>query len=204
MPKPFTPEEKDIINKSLIEKGTKIFGKYGLKKTNVEDLTKAVGIAKGSFYNFYKSKEDLFVEVIKQSQYKLIKEMQDIISKMKQSPKETFKEFLRFHFRAPKEHPIINQITDKAIRDHLTRKLYDKSELKQMMQTYEYIPQFIKTWQKKGWIIKKDAKILAGMLKSLFTIGMDEETIVYIGKENYPEILENLIEVMADYMITSE
>jgi len=204
MPKPFTPEEKEIIINSLIEKGTEIFGKYGLKKTNIEDLTKAVGIAKGSFYNFYKSKEELFIEVLKHSQHKLIKEMQDIISKMKQSPKETFKEFLRFHFQAPKKHPIINQITDKATRDYLIRKLHYNSDLKQMLQSYEYIPQFIKTWQKKGWIIKKDSKILAGMLKSLFTIGLDEETILYIGKENYPEILENLIEVMADYMITSE
>ncbi|NVM18545.1 MAG: TetR/AcrR family transcriptional regulator [Candidatus Lokiarchaeota archaeon] len=204
MPKSFTPEEKEIIINSLIGKGTELFGTYGLKKTNIEDLTKAVGIAKGSFYKFYKSKEELFFEVLKHSQDKLIKEMQDIISKMKESPKETFKEFLRFHFRAPKEHPIINQIADKVTRDHLIRKLHDKSDLKQMLQTYEYIPQFIKTWQKKGWIIKKDPKILAGMLKSLFTIGIDEETIVYIGKENYPEILENLIEVMADYMIILE
>lgn len=204
MPKRFTQEEKEIIINSLIEKGTELFRTYGLKKTNVEDLTKAVGIAKGSFYNFYKSKEELFIEVLKRSQDKLIKEMQDIISKMKESPKETFKEFLRFHFRAPKEHPIINQIADKATRTYLIRKLHDSSELKQMVQSYEYIPQFIKTWQKKGWIIKKDPKILAGMLKSLFTIGIDEETIVYIGKENYPEILENLIEVMADYMIISE
>ena len=36
----------------------------GMKKTSVEQLTKAVGIAKGSFYKFYESKEMLFFAVL--------------------------------------------------------------------------------------------------------------------------------------------
>ena len=35
-----------------------------LKKTSVDQLTKAVGIAKGSFYKFYESKEILFFAVL--------------------------------------------------------------------------------------------------------------------------------------------
>ena len=35
-----------------------------MKKTSVEQLTKAVGIAKGSFYKFYESKEMLFFAVL--------------------------------------------------------------------------------------------------------------------------------------------
>ena len=35
-----------------------------MKKTSVEQLTKAVGIAKGSFYKFYESKEMLFFTVL--------------------------------------------------------------------------------------------------------------------------------------------
>ena len=36
----------------------------GMKKTSVDQLTKAVGIAKGSFYKFYESKEMLFFAVL--------------------------------------------------------------------------------------------------------------------------------------------
>ena len=36
----------------------------GMKKTSVEQLTKAVGIAKGSFYKFYESKEMAFFAVL--------------------------------------------------------------------------------------------------------------------------------------------
>ncbi len=36
----------------------------GMKKTSVDQLTKAVGIAKGSFYKFYESKEMPFFAVL--------------------------------------------------------------------------------------------------------------------------------------------
>ena len=35
-----------------------------MKKTSVDQLTKAVGIAKGSFYKFFESKEMLFFAVL--------------------------------------------------------------------------------------------------------------------------------------------
>lgn len=35
-----------------------------MKKTSVDQLTRAVGIAKGSFYKFYESKEMLFFAVL--------------------------------------------------------------------------------------------------------------------------------------------
>ena len=95
MPKGFTTEEKEIIKNTLIEKGAELFGTYGLKKTNIEEITNAVGIAKGSFYSFYNSKEELFLDVLGQTEKKFIKEMQILSKKMKASPKETFKKSFR-------------------------------------------------------------------------------------------------------------
>ena len=64
MARGFTDREKEIIRNNLIETGRELFGKYGLKKTSIGDLTKAVGIAQGSFYTFFKSKEKLYLEII--------------------------------------------------------------------------------------------------------------------------------------------
>src|SRR5215208_3064924 len=66
MPKGFSDREKELIRTNLLEKGKIYFGTYGLKKTNVEDLTSAVGISKGAFYLFYNSKEELFFELLEQ------------------------------------------------------------------------------------------------------------------------------------------
>src|SRR5215470_2305575 len=64
MPKGFTDREKALIRAGLLEKGRELFATYGLRKTNVEDLTRAVGISKGAFYLFFESKEALFFELL--------------------------------------------------------------------------------------------------------------------------------------------
>ena len=42
-----------------------------MKKTSVDQLTRAVGIAKGSFYRFYESKEMLFFAVLESIHFEL-------------------------------------------------------------------------------------------------------------------------------------
>ena len=66
MPRAFTAVERDTIRESLMEAGRACFLRYGLKKTTIEDLTKPVGISKASFYLFFDSKDDLYVELFLQ------------------------------------------------------------------------------------------------------------------------------------------
>lgn len=63
MPRAFTEIEKGAIRSKLLETGRDCFLRFGLKKTTIEDLTRPAGIAKASFYLFFESKEQLFVEV---------------------------------------------------------------------------------------------------------------------------------------------
>jgi len=63
MPRGFTDYEKELIRQRLLEQGYKQFSAHGLKKANVEELAEAAGISKGAFYNFYESKEALFMDV---------------------------------------------------------------------------------------------------------------------------------------------
>lgn len=62
MPK-FKEQEKLLIQKKLMEAGEALFRQYGVKKVSVNDIVKKVGIAHGTFYNFYENKEQLFADV---------------------------------------------------------------------------------------------------------------------------------------------
>lgn len=53
-----------------------------IKKTNINDLCQISGISKGSFYNFFDSKEALFYEVIISAHNKLVKITEDGLKKM--------------------------------------------------------------------------------------------------------------------------
>ncbi len=60
----FTDFETEQLRKALLKETRRCAVTLGMKKTSVDQLTKAVGIAKGSFYKFYESKEMLFFAVL--------------------------------------------------------------------------------------------------------------------------------------------
>ena len=60
----FTDYETEQLRRALLKETRHCAVTLGMKKTSVDLLTKAVGIAKGSFYKFYESKEMLFFSVL--------------------------------------------------------------------------------------------------------------------------------------------
>lgn len=60
----FTDFEFEQLQRALLQETRRCAVTLGMKKTSVEQLTRAVGIAKGSFYKFYESKEMLFFAVL--------------------------------------------------------------------------------------------------------------------------------------------
>lgn len=50
----------------LIEKGLQLFASKGYSATGVQDITDAAGVPKGSFYNYFQSKEDFALAVLEQ------------------------------------------------------------------------------------------------------------------------------------------
>lgn len=63
MARAFAAGERDQIRAALMAAGRKRFGQAGVRAVRVDDLCQDVGIAKGSFYGFFPSKEDLFMTI---------------------------------------------------------------------------------------------------------------------------------------------
>lgn len=124
MPK-FNDREKDIIYEKLNIEGEKLFSLYGLKKVTVDDIVNAVGIAKGSFYSFYKNKEELFMELNCTAQQEIFNNVERYIETLnKLSPKEYVKLAIKKTFKDYYSHPIISHV-NTDIWNYLKRKLPD-------------------------------------------------------------------------------
>ena len=50
--------------KKIVDKAWELFAKNGYKETKVEDITKDLGISKGSFYTYFATKDELLYEVL--------------------------------------------------------------------------------------------------------------------------------------------
>jgi AcrR family transcriptional regulator len=72
---------KDIIIKSA----TKHFSKYGFYKTTMDEIAKHIHKTKGVLYYYFKSKEELFNEVLKQELSHVKTELSKIIASDKDS-----------------------------------------------------------------------------------------------------------------------
>ena len=60
---PFTEEQRGAIRQKLFESAQRHALSDGVQKTSLDALTSDAGISKSSFYKFYESKEQLFLEV---------------------------------------------------------------------------------------------------------------------------------------------
>jgi len=90
----FKNESRERAKNTMYENGYNLIKKHGIKKTLVEDITKVTGIAKGTFYNFFESKEMFIYEVIVYKR-KCIKDMlNEIILVNGKLDKESLKKFI--------------------------------------------------------------------------------------------------------------
>ena len=68
----------DIIKDEILKEAQKLFQQFGVKKTTMEDIAKAMGKGKSTLYYYYCSKEDIFDAVI-------LKEMGEVFHCVKQA-----------------------------------------------------------------------------------------------------------------------
>ena len=52
------------IKSAIFACGKELFSSKGFKKTNIKEIAEQAGIGVGTFYNYYDSKEQLFIESI--------------------------------------------------------------------------------------------------------------------------------------------
>ncbi|MCR5558277.1 MAG: TetR/AcrR family transcriptional regulator [Butyrivibrio sp.] len=124
MPKSYSDQEREYIVQRLKEEAAKCLAQYGVRRTTVDELVKRVGIPKGTFYLFYKSKELLLFEVIQDQHEAINNELGaalSAISKTKLSA-ETLTDLVFQFFKKTEEMPILRLLDTDEV-ELLVRKL---------------------------------------------------------------------------------
>ncbi len=149
MPKAFTEHEKELIGNRLLEQGYKLFSAYGLKKTNVEEIAKAAGISKGAFYNFYGSKEELFMDVIEQVELRIRQEVLAVVDLPGATPRARLFAVLKKAFDYFTQLPILQFIAGSDY-DLLFRRIPAEKLQEHLASDQIFILELISRCQKAG------------------------------------------------------
>ena len=67
---------KEVNRIKIIESGIEIFSKKGISETTVRDIIRNTGLASGTFYNYFKNKEEVLIAALDEAAYDLAKILQ--------------------------------------------------------------------------------------------------------------------------------
>ncbi|MGB9842868.1 MAG: TetR/AcrR family transcriptional regulator [Caldisericia bacterium] len=150
---------------TIFEEALKLFLEKGFNETSIEDITKNALISKGSFYTYFKSKEELLENVVKELLNNVEKRFYSLIKKEKKEPLDYLVDFFNFNISLANEYSsyvltILRDIgfSPKKVRENLRESLI--KELK------EKIRKFILLFKKEA--DENDILILWGTTLSLW------------------------------------
>lgn len=120
------PKKRDKILKNAISE----FAHNGFKTANINIIAEKAGISIGSMYNYFRSKEDLFLTIIDHG-YKILEEVISEIDLVEGDIFDKIERLVRAGQKFSKEYPEINQIyldiTSEGL-SHLSEMLSRKME----------------------------------------------------------------------------
>jgi AcrR family transcriptional regulator len=197
MPKGFTEHEKELIGKRLLEQGYKLFSAYGLKKTNIEELAKAAGISKGAFYNFYQSKEALFMDVIEQVEIRFRQEILAVIDLPGPSARSRLFTVLKQAFALVETIPILQFLTGSDY-DLLIRRMPAEKLKEHMASDRVFFEELIARCQKAGIPIRAQSEQIISLLYPLVLTILHKDDL---GQKTLSGSIDLLIELVAAYCL---
>ena len=189
MPTAFTDEETERIRSALIQAGIRLSKELGLQKMSVEKLTAAVGIAKGSFYLFFGSKEDFILAV---AEYMGAQTQKMLLSRLKGSRQMSAHEFMEFFSEyLHSDFDLMNGLTVEDffwLKKHIKKQvLFDPDE---QIKTAELWLSLINDVRPGA-----DAGTFVNLIKSIYAIREHSDTMVKDSMESSVQVLLRTIEV---------
>lgn len=171
--------------------GKEVFTTKGYKKANINDITQLAGVATGTFYNFYSSKDKLFMEIFLEENLKL---KQSILSKVNLNgkPTEIVKEIIYLNNQGIMENPILKEWINRDVFVKIEGNYCQENGIDQINFMYDLFKDLVVKWQEEG-IIRND--ISAGMIMAMFGAIINIESHKEeIGFDYFPEIIDYISE----------
>lgn len=109
-------EQNNNTKLHIIKTATELFARYGLKKTTMDEIAEKAGIAKGTIYIYFESKEKLFTAIINKEAEEYFQKLESVIN-VCSSPEEKLKAFVRSFFEIIFDYMNLYNVTFHAMSE---------------------------------------------------------------------------------------
>ncbi|AZQ16116.1 TetR/AcrR family transcriptional regulator (plasmid) [Halorubrum sp. PV6] len=194
----FSDEKRAYIRSELLDTGRKLFARYGLKKTTISDLTDPVGIADGTFYHFFDSKERLYLEILTREQEAFADSVDELLADAS-GPQEGITAYLRLTIEEIETNPLIQQLVVEDDWERLVQEFSGDELAEQREQELGYLLPYVRAWQEDGQLIDGDPRAITGAINAAAFVALHREEF---GDDLYPAVRDTLVESVASGLTT--
>lgn len=193
----FSDYEREQIRNKLNEVAQVCIWRYGVRKTTVDQIVQMAGISKGSFYNFYTSKEILFFTVLEEYQKSMMDELTSKLEEKENIDAHQFTEMI-YELYQNVRHSFIMSIIQNQEFEFLMRKL-PKERILNHHSLDDILTKKVFSYIKLKKNINIDA--VAASLRAIF---MSMIHIEEIGEKDFDEVLKLLIKGLAEQIVEED
>ena len=189
MPRSFNENELASIRERLRHEGARLFGETGVLKTSVEQLATSAGIAKGSFYKFYDTKELLYFELLEDAQNRI---RAPLLTGTARS-RGVFEKQLRALFAQICDDPLVQIMGRETERIAITNRIPAKRLLAHQTQDQQFLDALIARWNMKKSPPKRD--VVAARITLLMMLSLQRD---FFGDRLFGPAVDTVISTIGD------
>jgi AcrR family transcriptional regulator len=103
---------------SILDTAKKMFGRYGLKKTSIDEIARIARVAKGTIYNYFGSKDQVYLEVLRRETNEIMDKVASSVDR-EVSPKDKLSTFASAKFKYMRQAKNILNLDREGIENLL-------------------------------------------------------------------------------------
>ena len=183
-------EDKKIL---IYECAKALFSEKGFKDTNISEITGKAGMAVGTFYKYYSSKEKLFMELFLEENAKLKKQCLQSLD-LSKSPLEIVGQMMAMNTEGINSNPILREWNNKYVFSKLEQLFREENGLQAVDFLYDSFLGLVEEWQSQGKMRRDiDSKMIMMIFAAIINVETHKEEI---GLEYFPQLLVQMTELI--------
>lgn len=189
MPASFTKEQQEEIREQLFHAGIRLSRTLGVQRMTISKLTASCGIAKGSFYSFYESKEEFILALRKWANRKTEEMLNKKLAGRRQMTTHEFFEFFKEYLYS--EYDLMNGLT---VDDFLWLKTHmADADLFNPVDQLE----LVKTWLSLISDTREgiDCGTVVNLMKSIYAMREHRANLIEASLDNSIEMVLRMLEI---------
>lgn len=197
MPRGFSEAERAAIrHKLLSHTEAQLLAGVGLHKISIDELVKAAHISKGAFYQFFASKNELFVTLFNEAEHELRKEVRAAAAQLHPDPRERVRLFFYAVLRIYRNTPLLRNFKRHDF-ESLIHDAADIQVIEGVKEDARFYGEILEIWAQSGLHLTCSPPQFSGLIQSIFVV------ILYVADfgEAYQSVADLMISALADKLV---